>query len=162
MKPAALAVIALSASLAIGLFAACSTPEARTSPAWRPAAAAEYLDRRADWWMGWPGAARDHETFCISCHTTLPYAISRAALHSYRDASSDLERRLLDNVTKRVRLWHEIEPYYRDKARKAEESRGTEAVVNALVLASRDARTGRLSDDARTAFGNMWALQQTT
>ena len=74
------------------------------------------------------------------------------------------ERRLIDNVTKRVRLWKDIGPYYSDQGYdgKAAESRGTESVLNALILASHDAQSGRLSDDTRAAFDNMWALQQTT
>jgi len=114
--------------------------------------------------MGWQGAARDHDTFCVSCHTALPYALSRAALHA-RPADgvpSEAERKLLDNVTKRVRLWKQIGPYYSDRAQKAAESRGTEAVINALILANHDARIGRLSEGTRAAFDNMWALQQTT
>jgi squalene-hopene/tetraprenyl-beta-curcumene cyclase len=43
----------------------------------------------------------------------------------------------------------------------AAESRGTEAVLNALILVSYDAQNGQLSADARAAFANMWALQQT-
>jgi squalene-hopene/tetraprenyl-beta-curcumene cyclase len=69
---------------------------------------------------------------------------------------------MLANVTKRVRLWKEVEPFYPDQTRglpKTSESRGTESVVNALVLATHDASTGVLSDDARLAFANMWALQ---
>jgi squalene-hopene/tetraprenyl-beta-curcumene cyclase len=113
--------------------------------------------------MGWQGAARDHGTFCVSCHTALPYALARSALHERpHDAPSDGERRLLDNVTKRVRLWKEVGPYYSDRADKASESRGTEAVLNALILAHRDAQNGRLSEDTRVALDNMWALQQTT
>jgi len=46
---------------------------------WDPKAAASYLDGRANWWVAWPSAARDHETFCISCHTGMPYAIARPA-----------------------------------------------------------------------------------
>jgi squalene-hopene/tetraprenyl-beta-curcumene cyclase len=45
---------------------------------------------------------------------------------------------------------------------KTVESRGTESVLNALVLASRDAQNGQLTADARMAFDNMWAEQQTT
>ena len=41
---------------------------------WSPQAAAAYLDGRADWWASWPQAARDHGTFCISCHTAATYA----------------------------------------------------------------------------------------
>jgi len=42
---------------------------------------------------------------------------------------------------------------------KTSESRGTEAVLNALILASRDARSGTLTADARQAFDNLWSLQ---
>ena len=112
-------------------------------------------------------AARDHGSFCISCHTAVPYALSRAA---YRRASGEKdlspnERVLIDNVTRRVRLWKEVAPFYSgdgELAGKAAESRGTEAILSALILANRDAQNGRLSDDTRAAFDNMWALQQTT
>jgi squalene-hopene/tetraprenyl-beta-curcumene cyclase len=132
--------------------------------------------------MGWPRAARDHETFCVSCHTAVPYAMSRPALRAAlaeRGPSAN-ERKLLDNVKKRVRLWKEVAPFYTDADRgvyKSVESRGTEAVLNALILASHDATTdargvaggdalkdaerGHLSDDTSAAFENMWAEQQT-
>ncbi len=80
------------------------------------------------------------------------------------EAPSGNERRLLESVTKRVRLWHEAKPYYdeSDGAGKSLQARGTESVLNALILASVDARTGILSADTRAAFENMWALQETT
>jgi squalene-hopene/tetraprenyl-beta-curcumene cyclase len=150
--------------LVAGLLAACSSPEAKVAGTWSPKTAAAYLDQRAGWWMGWHPAVRDHGTFCVSCHTALPYALSRAALREplAEAAPSDSERRLVDNVTKRVRLWKEVAPYYSDHADKAAESRGTEAVLNALILVHHDAQNGRFSRDARTALDNMWALQQTT
>ncbi len=157
----------LSTLLVTGLLAACSSPEAKVAGTWSPKAAAAYLDERADWWMGWQGAARDHGTCCVSCHTALPYALSRAALRKALadDALSNNERRLLDNVTKRVRLWKEVGPYYGDRdgsASKATESRGTEAVLNALILVYHDAQNGRFSEDTRTSLDNMWAQQETT
>ena len=141
-------------------------PETKTSNSWDPKAAAAYLDRRQLWWMEWPRAQRDHETFCVSCHTAVPYALSRSALRTAlaEQAASPNERRLLDSVTKRVRLWKEVDPFYKDADRgpyKSAESRGTESVLNALILSSRDAQSGQLSNDARTAFENMWAEQQT-
>jgi squalene-hopene/tetraprenyl-beta-curcumene cyclase len=142
-------------------------PERKAANSWDPKAAAAYLDQRAGWWMEWPKAARDHETFCVSCHTALPYALSRPALRQglAEQAPSATERRLLDNVTKRVRLWKEVAPFYSDADRgayKRVESRGTESVLNALILASNDAQTGRLTIDTRTALDTMWAEQQTT
>ena len=165
MQARVLVTWCLSTLFVTALVAACSPPRAQAPGTWSPKAAAAYLDQRAAWWMGWQRAARDHGTFCVSCHTALPYALSRAALREVLadDASSDNnERRLLDNVTKRVRLWREVRPYYSDQADKAAESRGTEAVLNGLILANHDAQIGRLSEDTRTALDNMWALQQTT
>jgi len=122
-------------------------------------------------------AARDHGTFCISCHTAVPYALARPTLRTAlaESAASPTEQRLRDNITKRVRLWNEVEPFYSDHKRdrvkagdaepgdvKAKESRGTEAVLNALVLASNDAQAETIGGDTRTAFQNMWSLQERT
>jgi len=154
-------------------------PDAPAANSWDQRAAAAYLDQRAGWWMAWPRAARDHETFCVSCHTAVPYAMSRLALHKVlgEKGPSANERRLLDNVSKRVRLWKEVAPFYTDADRgayKSVESRGTESVLNALILASNDAngdasddagqdtRSGHLSKLTRAAFENMWAEQQTS
>src|SRR5262245_44331259 len=127
-------------------------------------AAAVYLDSRLDWWVHWPNAARDHDTTCVSCHTALPYALARPALHRVLDEAQPAapELILLTNVTKRVRLWKEVEPFYSDQTRglpKTSESRGTESVLNALVLATYDASSSVLSEDLQRAFSNMWALQ---
>src|SRR5215472_16900529 len=156
---------AAAANRSEGVAADPDKPETKIANSWDPKAAAAYLDRRQLWWMEWPRAQRDHETFCVSCHTAVPYALSRTALRTAlaEQAPSPNERRLLDNVTKRVRLWKELEPFYKDADRgpyKSVESRGTESVLNALILSSRDAQSGQLSNDAHTAFENMFAEQQ--
>jgi len=130
---------------------------------WNRQTAATYLDGRMTWWMGWPQSARDHDTFCISCHTALPFAMSRPALRTAlaEQGPSPIERKLLDNVTKRVRLWKEVEPFYPDETRgvpKTAESRGTESILNAVVLAAYDAS----SADARLALDYMWDQQLKT
>ena len=140
-------------------------PGTKSVSSWDQKAAAAYLDQRQSWWMEWPKAARDHDTFCVSCHTAVPYALSRPALRKAlaEQAPSANERRLLDNVKKRVRLWKEIAPFYSDADRgayKTAESRGTESVLNALILASNEAENRELSNDARAALDNMWAEQQ--
>lgn len=127
-------------------------------------AAAAYLDARQTWWSAWPNAARDHQTACVSCHTALPYALARPSLRAAlrENEPTSPERKLLDDVVKRVLMWRDVEPFYPDQTNglpKTSESRGTEAVLNALVLATRDAAAGRPSDEARTAFDNLWALQ---
>jgi len=139
-------------------------PSAGAAPAsWNRKAAADYLDRRATWWTTWPKAARDQGTFCVSCHTAVPYVLARSAVTATDVSSSPTERAIFDNVARRVRLWDRVLPYYRDDtdgAYKSTESRATEAVLNAFVLAMHDARTGRISDDTRTSLENMWALQE--
>src|SRR5438128_4624374 len=143
---------------------AAQQKRASVTPAAEIRAAAIYLDDRLGWWLHWPNAARDHDTSCVSCHTALPYALARPALQRALEEREVAvpERTLLANVVKRVRLWKEVEPFYPDQTRglpKSSESRGTESVLNAVILAARDASAGVLSDDARQAFSNMRALQ---
>ncbi len=132
-------------------------------PAWNPKTAAKYLDDRESWWMAWPPAARDHGTFCISCHTAVPYALARPALRATlaETAPTPNERRLLENVTERVRRWKDDTPFYTEASGpgKTLQSRGTESVLNALVLANADHAKGASSAGTRSAFGHMWALQ---
>jgi squalene-hopene/tetraprenyl-beta-curcumene cyclase len=153
--------------LVAGAFAEERPSSSAEAASRRGKAAAAYLDGRLTWWIGWPSAARDHETFCISCHTVLPYAMARPALRAALDEQdiSPPERRLLANVIKRVQMWNEVAPFYPDKKEgdpKTAESRGTESIVNALILARYDAPKGSLSRDARVAFENMWAQQLKT
>ena len=134
---------------------------------WDPKAAAAYLDRRMRWWISWEGSARDHGTFCVSCHTAVPYALARPALHATlaERTPTALERQLTDDVRRRVQLWNDTSPFYPDEyvaPGKSAESRGTEAVLSALILACDDARTGRLNADTVTAFDHMWAEQLTS
>jgi len=164
MKNVTLGIGAVLTCVMAGAIVACSHPGTKVSKSWNPKAAANYLDYRAGWWMDWTGSARDHGTVCISCHTALPYALARPALRAKLEEQgpSINERRLIDDVIKRVRLGADSGPYYGDEVgvQKTAESRGTEAVLNALILASYDAQTGQLSDNTRKAFTNMWATQQ--
>src|ERR1700691_1277020 len=166
MKAGMRGIGALLVCFMAGAMAACSHAVPRVSDSWDPKTAAAYLDYREQWWMEWTGAARDRGTFCISCHTALPYALARPALRAAlaEQGPSVNERRLIENVTKRVRLWKDVGPYYSDQGydHKTAESRGTESVLNALILASYDAPSGQLSEDTRAAFDRMWAMQQTT
>jgi squalene-hopene/tetraprenyl-beta-curcumene cyclase len=142
------------------------SPGTAAANSWDPKAAAAYLDQREQWWMGWQEAAREHGTFCVSCHTAVPYALARPSLRKVlgEPAPTENERILLENVRKRVRIWKEIAPVYNDKEdgpNKSAESRATEAVLIAFVLAANDVESGKLSNDTRSAFANLWVLQQT-
>jgi squalene-hopene/tetraprenyl-beta-curcumene cyclase len=153
----ALAFIRVAGALALFL-GGCSRPPPGFD--WDPTAAASYLDHHASAWMRSRVASREHGTACLSCHTTLPYALARSSLGRILDEPSlpGPERRLLDSVQKRVALWPNLLPWYRDSKL---ESRGTEAVLNAVVLAEADASVGHLSPTTRAALDDMWALQRT-
>jgi squalene-hopene/tetraprenyl-beta-curcumene cyclase len=167
MKAVILAICILAGCLGVSMFATDENSSMANSPAWSSKAAAEYLDGRMVWWMSWDKAARDHQTFCVSCHTVLPYAMARPALRAAlaEQGPSAPERQVLASVTKRVRMWKDVEPFYPDGKRgvpKTAESRGTESVLNAMVLVGYDAPTGKLGPDARMAFDNMWSEQLKT
>src|SRR5262245_55757004 len=109
-----------TAVLASALIAAvASTPmrAAEGSAAWDAKAAASYLDARQDFWRGWQNSQRDHDTVCVSCHSALPYALSRPTLHSRLNEKgpSAGEAKLLADVVKRVRAWKDMEPWYPDQ-----------------------------------------------
>jgi squalene-hopene/tetraprenyl-beta-curcumene cyclase len=148
MRTLLLALVCSMASLAQG---------GSGNKSWNCQAAADYLDGRMAWWATWPNAARDHDTFCISCHTTLSYALGRPALRSAlgEQGPSASERTFLDNLKKRVSMWGDVLPFYNEKSgpTKPVESRNTEAVLNALVLARYQ------SPAAADALRYMWALQ---
>jgi squalene-hopene/tetraprenyl-beta-curcumene cyclase len=167
MKSSAVVIRVLLASLTAGIAASASKVEDNAAVSWNQVNAARYLDSRATWWQTWPKAQRDHGTICVSCHSVLPYALARPELRQEMGEQEPAvpERTMLNNVLRRVTLWNDVEPFYKDgKAgpTKSIESRSTEAVLNALILASYDARSGHLREITRQAFGNAWALQRHT
>src|ERR1019366_6835972 len=107
-------------------------------------------------------AARDHQTFCISCHTALPYAAARSSMRKAlgETGPSPIEQKLLDNVIARVRSWDQLAPYYPNKNEadtKTAESRGAESILNAFVVTRYTS-----GENARRALDQMWALQITS
>jgi len=143
---------------------AVEDPHSKASAVWSPEAAARYLDSRAAWWQSWPKSQRDHETVCVSCHTMLPYALARPKLRAElkEPEVAGPERSMIQNVRKRVFLWAEVQPYYLDEKAgpgKSKESRSTEAVLNALVLASNNRGQKEVDPVSRKAFEAAWALQ---
>jgi len=163
-----LALGCLTTAIALGADGAgSSTPQPGSKPGWNAQAAARYLDQREIWWQAWKNSQRDHETVCVSCHTVLPYALARPTLRRVlgEKSASEQEQAMIAGVIKRVSLWDEVKPFYDDAKYgpgKAEGSRTSEAVLNAVVLASHDAETGHLTEPTRTAFRTVWALQHKT
>ena len=132
---------------------------------WDRRAAASYLDGREVWWQQWKPAQMDHGTVCISCHTTVPYAMVRPRLRSdLREGGlAAPERALLESVTRRVNQWPEMIPFYsdaKDGAGKTAQSHATEAVLNAVTLASNDEARPQLQPATEAALDHAWALQE--
>ena len=141
-----------------------AAPHLRYSSNWNPRTAAHYLDQREVWWQSWDEAKEDRGTICISCHTVVPYALARPVLreHYGPDAMTPEENVMLASVKKRVSEWPAMNSFYNDAKNgrgKTAQSRATEAVLNAVILASYDAGQGQLSPLSRTAFDEAWALQ---
>jgi squalene-hopene/tetraprenyl-beta-curcumene cyclase len=134
---------------------------------WSPEAASRYLDSREAWWQSWDRAQKDHGTLCISCHTQATYALARPMLRGQlgEHGPSPSEQVMLASIQKRVRGWKDMLPFYSDElygTGKEIESRNAESVLNAVILASYDARRRHLSETTRMAFDNAWALQSKT
>lgn len=144
-----------------------SAPNSTPNSTWSRATAAQYLDQREIWWQAWPHAQKDHGTVCLSCHTNVPYAMVRPALRRdlHTTTLTPAEQAMLTSVETRVYDWNEMVPFYSDAKNgpgKTVEAHNTEAVLNAIVLASFDTRLGHLRPITVTAFDHAWALQSTS
>ena len=140
--------------------------ERAASSGWDRDGAARYLDERMQVWFANGKKLRtgDAETVCVSCHTTLPYALARPALRRAMHVSglTPQEIRLLGETSRRVETYSDHQPLYDHSQSKITESRGTEAVLNALILASADAAQSRREPSAPTqqALKRLWETQR--
>jgi len=89
----------------------------------------------------------------------VPYVIARTSFRRglREEAPSSLEETVLGSVTKRVQMWEVVDPFY--SGVHTRESRGTEAVLNALILVAYDQPSGALSSRSRLALDHMWSEQ---
>src|SRR2546427_29030 len=133
---------------------------------WDREGAAKYLDERMDAWFANAKKLRTGQgvTTCVSCHTVVPYALSRPVLRRAMHVSTRTpqEVRLLEGVARRVETYDAHQPFYDGSEGKKTESRGTEAVLNALILSSADAERGRRepSEPTRKALRRLWETQR--
>ncbi|WP_165231809.1 hypothetical protein [Aquisphaera insulae] len=162
---AGVVVVILAASVAIA-----NADEPRKP--WDSGAALTYLDGRAEWWSNWPDARRGRGTACVSCHSSMPYAIAIPAMTRLRGKAPapEAQKRLLSGVRSRVEHWDQIVspekegedpfvPLYAGARR--ESALDTEAVLNALVLVVNDPRTnGKVEAPTGRALDLMWGRQQ--
>jgi hypothetical protein len=154
--------------LVMALTAHAGAPEDDRAPSaeWDRVSAARYLDERVDLWFASADKLRtgQAETACVSCHTTVPYLMARPALRRAMQASTATpqEMRLIEETTRRVRTYGDHQLLYEFSESKKTESRGTEAVLNTLILASFDATQNRQEPSAptRLAFERLWETQR--
>jgi squalene-hopene/tetraprenyl-beta-curcumene cyclase len=160
--PLVLAFTVLAATVP-GLQAAWSSDGSRS---WDPAAAAAYLDTRMDLWFTYGTKLKtgDTQTTCVACHAGLAYALSRPVLRRvmHVDVPSTQEARLIDETTRRVETYSTHQVLYDFNERRQTESRGTEAVLNAVILTSADAARNlrEPSEPTKKALARLWETQR--
>ncbi|MDA0206650.1 MAG: hypothetical protein O2795_15040 [Acidobacteria bacterium] len=134
-----------------------------------------YARYGADVWARNPSALIAGEgRACISCHTSLPYALVEPLLEGDYPAYEEL----IEGVNQRITGWSTNTPWYAEEKLEglalleglppdtlkpllnAAGSRGPEAIFNALIRATHDAYLGQPAQaETRRAFENMWAEQ---
>jgi hypothetical protein len=160
------AIVLAFTVFAAGIAAQQADPSGGSSRKWDPAAAAVYLDARMDLWFanGTKLKTGDRQTSCVSCHAGLAYALSRPVLRRlmHVDGASAQEARLLDETTRRVETYATHQVLYDFNERRQIESRGTEAVLNAVILTSADAARNLRESSASTkkALARLWETQR--
>ena len=105
--------------------------------------------------------AGDTNTACVSCHMSVPYMLARPGLRKAMRLSDPTpqETRLLGELAQRVDAGVRQAPMY---ASQTAASRGTEAVLMALILARADAGTNldQPRELTRQVFRQLWERQQ--
>ena len=130
---------------------------------WNKEAAARYLDDRMDLWFQKAKklGTGEGKTSCISCHTVVPYALARPLLRKAAGVSKPTgqELRLLEETVRRVDTYDTHEPLYKSKEK---QSRGTEVVLNLLILAGEDSRQDFQlpGEPTRKALDELWKEQR--
>jgi squalene-hopene/tetraprenyl-beta-curcumene cyclase len=138
---------------------------------WNKIGAAQFLDNRGEAWFNFGSAHRgqkETKSTCVSCHSLLPYALARPTLRRISDDSppTKLETKILEQTKSRVANWDrldaaELQLMYDFDDDKKKQSRGTEAILNALILSFDDRFQGRKepSDSTKNAVSILWATQ---
>ncbi len=126
------------------------------APHWNQELAAKYLDSRENWWINNMGKI-DHGTSCVSCHTSLPYALARPSLDLAlgRSQPSAVETEFLASVRLRVENSGEMQPFLSGPS----QSKGTESVLNVVTLANYQPSELQVGSDVKIALNTLWKRQ---
>src|ERR1700734_2162992 len=128
---------------------------------WNPRLAEQYMDSRQKEWVAWPMAMHSGVA-CVSCHTGLPYLLSRPAL---RKAMGDqagptlYEKVLVDSMRATVIRTDANDLFAGLKGPIIGQVYGAQVVLASLVLAMDDASHGKLSPEGEKAFDRLGSLQ---
>ena len=145
-----------------------------TAKKWDMDRAARYLDGRGESWFKFSSANRGEgatASHCISCHSLLPYALAPPVLRrlSSQKSPTEWETKTLEQTRLRIANWSQLDEveyqlFYDFDEPKKTQSRGTEAVLNTLILALDDRAEGRLQPSAATtkALSILWSTQLKT
>src|SRR3984885_8743420 len=128
---------------------------------WNPRLAEQYMDSRQKEWIAWPMAMHSGVA-CVSCHTGVPYLISRPALRQSLGEKSGptlYESVLVDSMRATVIRTDANDLFAGLKGPIVGQVYGAQVVLAALVLAMDDAPRGKLSPEGEKAFDRMWSLQ---
>jgi squalene-hopene/tetraprenyl-beta-curcumene cyclase len=128
---------------------------------WNARLAAQYMDSREKQWVAWP-VAMHSGVACVSCHTGLPYLLSRPALRQALDEKTGptlYEGVLVASMRSTVIRTDANDLFGGLKGLIVDQVYGAQVVLASLVLAMDDAPRGRLSAEGEKAFDRMWSLQ---
>jgi len=131
---------------------------------WNAALTAQYMDSRQKEWLKWPPAMHSG-VVCVSCHTGLPYLVSRPALRQSLGEKSGptlYERLLVDSMRATVTRTDANDLFGGLKGLILDQVYGAQVIVGSLVIAMDDAPHGKLSPEGERAFERMWSIQLKT
>src|SRR2546427_5791415 len=104
---------------------------------WDREGAAKYLDERMDAWFANAKKLRTGQgvTTCVSCHTVVPYALSRPVLRRavHLSKRTPQEVRLLEGVARRGGTYDAPQPLFDGGGGEKTEPPGTAAGLNAPI-----------------------------
>jgi squalene-hopene/tetraprenyl-beta-curcumene cyclase len=119
------------------------------------------MDLRQKEWIAWPKAMHSGVA-CVSCHTGLPYLLTRPALRQALDDKTGptlYEGVLVASMRATVIRTDANDLFAGLKGPIVDQVYGAQVVLASLVLAMDDAPRGKLSPEGEKAFDRMWSLQ---
>lgn len=128
---------------------------------WNARLAAQYLDSREKEWDAWPTALHSGVA-CVSCHTGLPYLLSRPALRQALNEKTGptlYEGVLVASMRATVIRTDANDLFGGLKGLIVDQVYGAQVVLASLVLAMDDAPRGKLSAEGEKAFARLWSTQ---